>query len=239
MKIKIEIPIAEVGDPDRSKSIWGTIWEPQDKRIEGVVTKHLDVLARKRLQLLAKNEYGKYVKTGWQKELAQFVGQVLIPEMPWHHPLRRKPPSQKELVKAAKIVERLAAEASGKLRQQFSADFLPADGASYERYCHQLLIKHGWTASLTKATGDQGVDILGSYEGRLVVFQCKNYAKPIGNKAVQEVSAGRLHHRASAAVIVCTADYTSGARQLAATNNVILIHHSELGELSERIIGGF
>jgi restriction system protein len=50
----------------------------------------------------------------------------------------------------------------------------------------------------------------------------------VGNKAVQEAAAARLHERADQAIVVSNAAYTKAARQLAGTTGVILLHHDDL-----------
>jgi restriction system protein len=45
---------------------------------------------------------------------------------------------------------------------------------------------------------------------------------------VQQVVASRLHEHAAKAVVVSNANYTRAARQLAATTDVLLLHHDEL-----------
>lgn len=102
------------------------------------------------------------------------------------------------------------------------------DPIDYERHCALLLRSSGWTAQVTVARGDQGTDVLASRHGKTLVLQCKLYRQPVGNSAVQEISAARLHQRADFAAVVSNARYTPSARQLARTNRVYLLHHEEL-----------
>ena len=60
---------------------------------------------------------------------------------------------------------------------------------AFEGYCADLLSNAGWNASITKGSGDQGIDIIAVKNGIKIVLQCKKYSSPVGNKAVQE--AGR------------------------------------------------
>jgi len=102
---------------------------------------------------------------------------------------------------------------------------------AYEQYCGDLLIKAGWQVSSTPCTGDQGADIIAKKYGRVVVIQCKQYSRPVGNKAVQEANAARLHYGADAAVVVSNMTYTRSAQELAGTTNVLLLHHEQLPKL--------
>ncbi|WP_200840508.1 restriction endonuclease, partial [Geminicoccus flavidas] len=101
-------------------------------------------------------------------------------------------------------------------------------GRDFEQFCMEELRKQDWRARVTGASGDQGADIIAEHKGKAVVFQCKYHSAPIGNKAVQEVAAARQHYQAHAACVVSNQGYTRAARALAATNNVFLIHYSEL-----------
>lgn len=106
------------------------------------------------------------------------------------------------------------------------------DPVDYERHCALLLRRAGWEAEVTAASGDQGTDVLARRGRRSLVLQCKLYSRPVGNSAVQQIAAARLHHRADFAAVVSNADFTRRARELAATNGVYLLHHEELRDFS-------
>ena len=64
-----------------------------------------------------------------------------------------------------------------------------------------------------------------------VVLQCKLYSAPVGNKAVQEIVAGKAHEQAHHGDVVTNNRYTSAAEELASTNGVLLLHYSDLVKL--------
>jgi restriction system protein len=115
----------------------------------------------------------------------------------------------------------------------FSADLTPNE---YEHFCAAQLRSAEWTARVTTQSGDQGIDIVAEKGQVRAVFQCKLYGAPVGNKAVQEAAAGRLHEQAQYAFVVSNNDYTRSARQLATTTGVILIHHTDLRNI-DSILG--
>ena len=115
--------------------------------------------------------------------------------------------------------------------QHFDPEMDPLD---YERHCALLLRKAGWDATITSAGADQGTDVLARRGKRSLVLQCKLYSKPVGNSAVQQIAAARAHHRADFAAVVSNADFTRQARELAATNDVYLLHHDELRDFPPR-----
>lgn len=110
-------------------------------------------------------------------------------------------------------------------RAQFKDDMSPQE---YEHYCAAVLRESQWAARVTQASGDQGVDIVAEKGGARIVVQCKKYSKPVGNRAVQEIVAAIAHEEAERGVVVATSGYTRAAKRLAASNRVLLLHHSQL-----------
>jgi restriction system protein len=111
---------------------------------------------------------------------------------------------------------------------QYSEAMSPED---YEHFCAALLREARWRARVTRASGDQGVDIVAEKRGRRIVVQCKKYSKPVGNRAVQEIVAAIAHEDAERGIVVATKGYTPSAARLAASNEVLLLHHSELTKI--------
>jgi len=104
-------------------------------------------------------------------------------------------------------------------------------GIGYENYCAELLENAGWETRLTSSVGDQGVDIVATQLETTVVFQCKKYSSPVGNKAVQEVVAGMGYMGGNGACVVTNSTFTKSAKELAKANGVKLMHHDELASL--------
>jgi restriction system protein len=95
-------------------------------------------------------------------------------------------------------------------------------GAQFELYVAGLLRAMGHNTSVLGGSGDQGVDLIVDYFGERVAVQCKNYAKPVGNKPVQEVYTGAKHHGCQQAWVVAPAGFTNGAFELARSVGVKL-----------------
>ncbi|HEY8610690.1 MAG TPA: restriction endonuclease [Roseomonas sp.] len=98
----------------------------------------------------------------------------------------------------------------------------------FEQHCADTLAARGWSVSVGRGSGDQGVDVLARKGGRTVVLQCKLYGRPVGNKAVQEALAGRGYAGADGAAVVSNAPFTAAAHALAARVGVLLLHVSDL-----------
>ncbi len=105
----------------------------------------------------------------------------------------------------------------------------------YEQYCATILNKFGWRTTLTKTSGDHGVDIVAELGAVKVAIQIKQYRKRVGNAAVQQVVAGKAVYRCTAAVCVAPNGFTQGAEQLARANGVLLMEHRDLPGLARRL----
>lgn len=95
-------------------------------------------------------------------------------------------------------------------------------GTQFELYVASLLRAMGHNTRVLGGSGDQGVDLIVDYFGERVAVQCKNYAKPVGNKPVQEVYTGAKHHGCQQAWVVAPVGFTNGAFELARSVGVKL-----------------
>lgn len=107
----------------------------------------------------------------------------------------------------------------------------PDNPLEYEKYVAQRLAGLGFNARTTKASGDQGADVLADKNGISFAIQCKKYSSPVGNKAVQEANAGRDFYKRDYAVVVSNADFTKAAKQAANACKVILLNDNQLEKL--------
>ena len=108
-------------------------------------------------------------------------------------------------------------------------------GIAFENQCMQILISKGWRVEETPKSGDQGIDLIASIEDYRLCIQCKDHKKAIGNKAVQEVSAGKKYWSGTHAILVSQSGFTNSAYKLAAANNVLLISTLELNNIDSFI----
>ena len=109
-------------------------------------------------------------------------------------------------------------------------------GIRFENHCKEILKQHGWEVKETPNTGDQGVDLIASINDLRICIQCKDHEKAIGNKAVQEISAGKLFWQGTHAILVSKSGFTKSAQRLAKSNKVILISEYQLKDLEKFIV---
>lgn len=116
-----------------------------------------------------------------------------------------------------------------------------ASGEDYERFVCDLVNSSDFaTASQTKATGDQGVDVVVTFKGSgiKIAIQCKLYSGSVGNDAVQQVVAGRIFYGCDRAMVVTNSTFTEAAKELANATGVSLLHHTDLVKTLSYIDGG-
>lgn len=189
-----------------------------------IIEEHKTALVRRYRQLVRPDDYGHADMKDWYKERERFYRNITKPALSsnlWSESLKSYFLNDllDPIVRRAVEQERLA------FAKQFDPDVDPID---YEHFCAERLRALGWDARVTKAAGDQGADIVATKEGSVMVVQCKRYAKPVGNKAVQEIVGALKFYDAQHALVVATGGFTKSATALAAVNNVILSHHDDI-----------
>lgn len=86
-------------------------------------------------------------------------------------------------------------------------------GLEFEAYFTKILMKLGYNAQITKASGDDGGDIIATKENIKFVFQCKNYSNAVGNKAVQEVYTAKDIYKCNKAIVITNNYFTKQAKK--------------------------
>jgi HJR/Mrr/RecB family endonuclease len=106
------------------------------------------------------------------------------------------------------------------------------EGHEFEYFCAELLERCGFEAvTVTRGSGDQGVDILAFKEDIKYAIQCKNYSTPLGNKPIQEVFAGKTFYKCHVGVVMTNSTFTKGAIELADSVGVILWDKTRLDKM--------
>ena len=115
----------------------------------------------------------------------------------------------------------------------FFVIILHMTGTEYERWCAEELKKLGFrNVRVTKASHDQGIDLVAEDRGIRWGFQCKYYSAPVGNDAVQQAYAGMTCYGLDRAAVLTNGTFTSSAKQLAEQTEVELWDHFAPAETS-------
>ena len=202
------------------------------RKINRAVARHMDALVRRRSQLVRPDAYGKPKLEKWDREVDYFIEHHIEPVLT----TREQAALERGRDRIARLIdERVEAEAQGESGfDGFSEEMTPTE---FETFCAEELQRAGWDASVTMQSRDQGVDVIAEKNGMRVVLQCKLYARPVGNKSVQEAAAGRAHEKAHRGAVVTNNSYTPSAEQLAATNGILLLHYRDLENLEALLEG--
>lgn len=190
----------------------------QRQHIENVTRKHIDVLSRKYRQCAYLDEYNTIDLGGFENEISYFLSKTL-------------PDVDGET--AFPIVLEAVQQAVDLHQSDEIPNFDPAmSPQEFEILCGEALKGNGWDVRQVGGVGDQGCDLVVTKAGTKGVIQCKLYSSPVGNKAVQEVYSGRGWEEAEFAAVVTNNSFTKNAKQLAAKNEVHLLHFEDLPRLA-------
>ncbi len=101
-------------------------------------------------------------------------------------------------------------------------------GIGFERDCEQHLLNAGFEVQTTPSSGDFGADLIAFKDGLGYAIQCKDTAKPVGVKGVQEAVGARSHYKTDYAAVCCSGGFTDAAVELATSNKVLLCNLDQL-----------
>ena len=191
------------------------------KKAKPIIKKHKKQLSIQRKKSVYTDAYGKEVTSAWkEKEVLYFVQEHILPSL-----------SERERnCITESTMEILATEIdknSKSVKDKPLAYKSSMSGFDFEVFCADKLESEGWKVSKTANGADQGIDLIIKKGKREIGVQCKKYSRPIGNKSVQEVKTGLLHYGLKEGVVLGNNKFTKSAIQLAASNDIKLIHYLE------------
>ncbi len=206
--------------------------ETAEKKFSALVSEHIQTLARKRIQGILVDAYGVVDASRWMKECQHFVDKVVLPRFTDEEANAIADAGLSQI--ATRLLEHPVQEECKRIEKSFSYDeqMSPLD---YERYCASQLGDKGWQCNLTKGSGDQGADVVAKKGDHFLVIQCKKYSNPVGNGAVQEVISAKNFLHANSAAVVTNASFTRAAVELASATGVLLLHHTDLDLIDEKL----
>lgn len=108
------------------------------------------------------------------------------------------------------------------------------EGHDFEYFCADLLKKRGFVdVTVTKGSGDYGVDVLAEKDGVTYGIQCKAYATPVGVKAVQEAYAGKEYYDRMVGAVLTNQYFTKPAVEAAKKLKILLWDRGYLDSMIE------
>jgi hypothetical protein len=106
-------------------------------------------------------------------------------------------------------------------------------GVDFEQFLAQAFRMLGYQVQTTKASGDQGADLLVTGKGMKLAVQAKGYDNSVGNHAVMEVVAGMHFYQCVSCAVITNSHFTSTAEKLAQANGCQLIDGAHIPDLIE------
>ena len=140
--------------------------------------------------------------------------------------IKRKLNSSDWYLFIASLVEKSCNKLSNEM--QINSNINYKKGLNFENLCFQKLRAQGWEVKQTPVSGDQGVDLIASIDDIRLCIQCKDHQKAIGNKAVQEIYAGKKYWLGTHAILISRSGFTKSAQNLAMSSKVLLINEYEI-----------
>lgn len=110
------------------------------------------------------------------------------------------------------------------------------NGFQFENFIKNLLKNTGYdNPQLTKASGDEGVDIIAYKNEKKIAIQCKRYSGKISNSAIQQVYSGKTFYDCHEAYVITNSQFTENAIILANKLKVNLIDRDDLFDLMQNV----
>lgn len=105
------------------------------------------------------------------------------------------------------------------------------EGHIFENFCAELLEKNGFRdVTVTRGSGDYGVDITARYHNRIYGIQCKRYATTVGINAVRDALGGYDYYNCDIVAVLTNSTFTPQAVTQANISGVKLWDRKSLVE---------
>jgi len=121
--------------------------------------------------------------------------------------------------------------------QKYSIDDVDLmNGLEFESFVALIFSKMGYQIEVTKASGDQGIDVVATKGDKKIGVQAKCYSSTVGNSAIQEAVAGKAFYKLDKVIVATNNFFTDSAKQLAQANDVVLWDRNMLKEKITEVV---
>ena len=132
--------------------------------------------------------------------------------------------------KEAEIARRAALKAQQRKREQYWESL---GGIQFERELGKLFRAQGYDVRSTPVSGDQGVDLILTKNGKITVVQCKAHKSPVGASVVRDLFGSMHHFKADSAILACTGGFTGGVKKFARGKPIQLISAWDIAHMAK------
>lgn len=110
------------------------------------------------------------------------------------------------------------------------ADIDSMEGIMFEKYIAAILEHRGFKTSITKGSGDFGVDIIASRDNQRYAVQVKRYRSNVSRTAVSDAVAGKKYYDCNIAMVITNSYFSPAAIDLADKNHCKLVNRNVLAD---------
>ena len=129
--------------------------------------------------------------------------------------------------------ERLKREEQKNEKQKQYTYWSSLDPYKFEIEIAALYQKLGYTAEVTKGSGDGGIDIVLSKDGTNGIVQCKRYNSKVGPATIRDLYGTMQHGKWRFGYVVCPAGFSAKAFEFSKNKNIKLIGFKRIMEMVE------
>jgi restriction system protein len=101
-------------------------------------------------------------------------------------------------------------------------------GVQFEQYLQKLLYSRGYRVSITRVSGDLGVDLIACRAQDRIAIQVKRHNTKVSRRAISDAVAGMQHYRCNRAMVITNSHFTPGAITLARSTSCTLVNRDLL-----------
>jgi restriction system protein len=119
--------------------------------------------------------------------------------------------------------------AAARLRALSMANVDAMNGIEFEHYAAALLANEGFTdVQVTRASGDNGVDIMATLGEKRYAIQAKRYKGTVSRRAVSDAVAGMLPYGCNACMVITSGYLSAKAMDFARTHQCTIVDRDVL-----------
>lgn len=115
------------------------------------------------------------------------------------------------------------------------SDIDAINGYQFEEIIDYLFRYYGYKTSITKKSGDYGVDVFASRKQENYCIQAKLYYNhSVGASAIQQINTAKNYYGCDYSVVITNSRYSKQAVDMARKLNVILLDRDDLGAMLQQ-----
>jgi hypothetical protein len=104
-------------------------------------------------------------------------------------------------------------------------------GIDFEHYVAALLVNEGFSnVQVTRASGDNGVDVTAAKDGNRYAIQVKRYKSAVNRRAVSDAVAGMLEYGCNASMVITNSRLSQKAMEFARLHQCVVVDRPVLTE---------